>query len=145
MRRTFNAAIADYTEAVRITPSLSEAYLYRGYLHTFARNYSAASADFNRVLQRDPNSAEAQFGQSFIRTFQQHNLNGGSGISEVLPWLNDTIRRQPDFAAAYLVRGVAQAKLGNLEQSRQDLEQAIALQQAQQTQLSAANTPSANF
>ncbi|MEL7141701.1 MAG: hypothetical protein AAGL08_05710 [Cyanobacteria bacterium J06573_11] len=63
----------------------------------------------------------------------------------MLPWLNDTIRRQPDFAAAYVVRSIAQAQLGNIEQSQIDLEQAIALQRAQGTPSPASSSLSLSF
>ncbi|MEL6880558.1 MAG: FAD-dependent oxidoreductase, partial [Cyanobacteria bacterium J06607_10] len=141
----FERAHADYTEAVRIAPELFEAYLYRGYLNTFEQDYSAAMSDFNRVLRLQSDSAEAEFGKAFARAFQQNILSGGSGVSEMLPWLNDTIRRQPDFAAAYVVRSIAQAQLGNIEQSQIDLEQAIALQRAQGTPSPASSSLSLSF
>lgn len=127
--QSFEQAAADYSQAIRLEASLTDAYIYRGYLYALSQNYAQAMADFEQALQQTPSSAEAEFGQDLARALQRGGLRSAESTAAV-SWLDEAIQRQPEFAAAYVARGIAQANAGNPEQAKADFEQAIALYRA---------------
>ena len=53
------AAIECFTEAIKISPTCSEAYFLRGKIYFELRYYDKAIHDFNKVIELDPDDAEA--------------------------------------------------------------------------------------
>ena len=53
-RGDFDLAIAEFTEAARIHPSLLWAYYYRAMVYFSQRNYDNAIADFTEAIRRNP-------------------------------------------------------------------------------------------
>ena len=54
-------AIADYSEAIRLDPGRSEAYLWRGYAHYKLEERAQAIADYSQALRLDPGDESAFF------------------------------------------------------------------------------------
>jgi len=52
-------AIADFTEAIRLNPNLSEAYSNRGYSWREKHEYEKAIAEFTEAIRLNPNLSEA--------------------------------------------------------------------------------------
>jgi tetratricopeptide (TPR) repeat protein len=55
----WNGAIADYSEALRLSPELADAFYWRGIARTQTRDYQDAIADFNETLRLRPKDANA--------------------------------------------------------------------------------------
>ncbi|MEO1391120.1 MAG: tetratricopeptide repeat protein [Cyanobacteria bacterium J06634_6] len=138
--QVFDLALADFDEAIRLDPQLTAAYLHRGYLNTFNNNFNQGLADFEQALRLDANNADAKFGQALANSFDQSAQTGETWSAIALPWLNETIAQQPEFATAYIIRGLAQAEADDPEKARADIMKAIELQQAQGDPLAASET-----
>lgn len=138
--RLWDYARSDFTDAIRLNPTLTDALIYRGYVNLFDDNYNQAIDDFKQVLQRDGTEQNAQLGQALALSFQKSATTGHSWYEDALPWLTQTITEQPKFATAHIIRGIALAKSGDLDAARADFEKAITLHKAQGDQLAVANT-----
>ncbi|MFK8186659.1 MAG: tetratricopeptide repeat protein [Phormidesmis sp.] len=136
----FDLAKADYTKALTLDPQLMEAYLYRGYLNTFNNNHNQAIADFEKALGLNTNSTDAKFGMMMANAFMESTKTQTRWTAVTLPRLEEAIQNHPEFATAYVIRGLTKAELGELEAAARDLEQAIALQQQQGDEIAARNT-----
>jgi len=98
-RKDFEAAIADFTQAIRINPKLAGAYILRG--RALAEKNKAsnqAAADFSEAIRLDPDNAVAYNERGIVL----HQL---ADYSRALEDYNRAIQLNPDFAAAYFNRG----------------------------------------
>jgi len=55
----FDAAITDYTEAIRLNPEYADAYFNRGVSHRKIGDFDAAITDYSESLRLNPEDAEA--------------------------------------------------------------------------------------
>src|SRR5438309_2881953 len=58
---TYDPAIADFTEALRLTPNRFEAYHNRGEAYRLKGDYDQALADYTQALTINPNYAKAYY------------------------------------------------------------------------------------
>jgi tetratricopeptide (TPR) repeat protein len=58
-QREYDRAIADYSEAIRINPDYSRAYMRRGSAYLAKREFAAAIADLDAAIRINPGNAEA--------------------------------------------------------------------------------------
>lgn len=63
-RGDLQGAIADYTQAVQVSPAFTNAYIERGIAYHDAGDLSHALADLNRAVQLEPNNALADWQQA---------------------------------------------------------------------------------
>ncbi len=56
-------AIADFNEAIRLNPTLPQAYCNRGVTYLHKGDYDRATADFNEAIRLDPKFAVAYYGR----------------------------------------------------------------------------------
>jgi tetratricopeptide (TPR) repeat protein len=54
-----NSAMADYSRAIELDPSLAIAYYRRGYLRYLAKDYISSIADYNKAIEFKPDFAVA--------------------------------------------------------------------------------------
>jgi tetratricopeptide (TPR) repeat protein len=59
MLGNYNAAIADYTRAIKIEPEYASPYINRGNTYAKLNNYNAAIADYTSAIRIDPELAIA--------------------------------------------------------------------------------------
>jgi tetratricopeptide (TPR) repeat protein len=114
------AAIAAFSEAVRLDPGYADAYSHRGRAHTDLKEYSLALEDINRALGLDPNIKLAHVARAKTRLEMGDNKLAVEDATE-------GIRRLPDMAAPYTIRGRALNLLGEYQKAMADYEQAIRL------------------
>lgn len=57
--REYDAAISDFTKAIRLKPAFAEAYRYRGWSYTAKSQYDQAITDFTEAIRLKPDSADA--------------------------------------------------------------------------------------
>lgn len=139
------------TEAIRLHPRLSDLYGQRGYLRYRQQKFRTAVDDYDSALMLDPTDAatllnrglaleKIQLPESAYRDFQEgrrlapewprawflmgcHQLRKGV-LDEAVPLLTMAIQLDPEYGAAYLNRGIAHQRGGNLTQACSDLESA---------------------
>lgn len=124
IKRDHDGAVADFSEAIRVDPSLAEAYLLRGQAWLRRNQPAQAVADFTDALRLEPvnlivqgsvirnhvlrprardratHDAIAYFGRGFAQSLS-HNLD--AAIADY----SSAIKRNPRYAQALLVRGSA--------------------------------------
>lgn len=114
-------AFADYSQAIRLDPRRTAAYLDRGVLiAATTRAYSRAIDDFNRVLELEPNNVTALI----ARGSAQSQL-GSQGLA--IADLDRAITLDPGASQAFYHRGTVRSRLGEMGLALQDYDQAIRL------------------
>jgi tetratricopeptide (TPR) repeat protein len=65
--RSFETAIAQFNQAIRLDPNFKEAYSGRGFAQLQSGQLAQAIESYNRILQIDPNAAIAYSGLALVR------------------------------------------------------------------------------
>ncbi|PYK31341.1 MAG: hypothetical protein DME57_04090 [Verrucomicrobia bacterium] len=112
------AALRDYTEALRVDPKLAWAYENRGSLYTESAETDRALADFSNALQLDPNLYYSHFKRGLIEMDRKD-------IEGALEDFAEAARINPSAAAAYYNRGVAYSLKKDYERALANLDAAI--------------------
>jgi tetratricopeptide (TPR) repeat protein len=100
-RDDYDRAIADYTEAIRLDPSLASAYVSRGILRYSRKSYDDAIADYTEAARIDPNHA-------YIYRFDRGMAyRDKKDYDRAIIDFNEAIRLDPKYIAAYFGRGSA--------------------------------------
>jgi len=115
-----NAAIAAFTEAIRLDPEYAEAYSRRGRAHTDLKEYERALQDINRAISLDPRIKIAYVARAKTRLEMGDNQRAAEDATEA-------IRRLPEMPAGYAIRGRALNLMGEYQKALADYEQAIKL------------------
>lgn len=116
----FEAALADYNEAIRIDPNYAKAYNNRGLVRSDLGDFQAAIADYSEAIRLNPNLALAYNNRGLVR----RNLGDKQGA---LADYNEAIRLNPDLALAYNNRGLVRRDLEDSEGAVADFDEAIRL------------------
>ena len=113
-------AMDAYDKAIRLNPSLSEAYNNRGVAKKNIGHHEEAIADYDEAIKLKPDYAEAYGNRG--------NAKNGLGChEEAVADYDEAIRLKPDYAAAYNNRGVAKKNIGHHEEAIADYDKAIKL------------------
>lgn len=133
----YEAAKADFSKAIELTPDFALAYFMRGLSNHRISKLPANEADggkinmlsgvrgkqntvlsdFDKVIQLSPNMAAAHFNKGTL-------LLEYDDITSAISSLNKAIELKPDFGEAYYNRGYAYLKLGNKHAGLADLSKA---------------------
>ena len=108
------------TEALSIDPLFGQALIARAFALMGLREYGQAIADFRKATDLSPNDALAWLGMS-----EAARLSGK--LTDAIEYVSKAIAKQPDFAEAYLARGLARAALGEREAALADFDHALKL------------------
>jgi serine/threonine-protein kinase len=119
-RQDYQAALADYTAAIRLSPDNLLAHVGRGNAHYGLKNYPNALQDYQQALQLEPNNAYALNGRGNTK-FAQKDYEGA--IADY----NQAIQSDPRFALAFVNRGNVKAALQETNAAIEDYSQAIRL------------------
>jgi tetratricopeptide (TPR) repeat protein len=120
-RKEFDAAIADFTQAIKINPKLAGAYILRGRaLAEKSKASNQAVSDFNEAIRLDPNNAVAHNERGMV----VHQL---ADYNRALEDYTRAIQLNPDFAEAYFNRGDTHFIRKEFDQAIEDYTQAIQL------------------
>ena len=112
-------ALTDYSDAIKLDPSASLAFLNRGVLlATRKRAYDRAIQDFDRVLVLEPDNVDALIrrGDAFVQLG-----DFARGMSD----LDRAVSMAPENALAYLMRGLAYGRRGNTIAALQNYDAAL--------------------
>jgi len=112
-------ALTDYSDAIKLDPSASLAFLNRGVLlATRKRAYDRAIQDFDRTLVLEPDNVDALIrrGDAFVQLG-----DFGRGMRD----LDRAVSTAPENALAYLMRGLAYGRRGNATAALQNYDAAL--------------------
>ncbi len=114
------AAITNYTEAIRLHPACAEAFLGRGESCRRLGRLELAAVDFRRSVALAPTLPVA------------HQLLGGVCLAlglwrDTVIAYDDAIRLDPGHAVSFLNRGLARAKVGEVGEAAADADAALRL------------------
>ena len=112
--------IADFTEAIRLTPKDAVAYRDRGMAHLNKGDFDKALADLSAAIRLDPSDASAYFFRGFA---EEHKGDLKRAIAD----LTEAIRLNPAYAEAYRNRGWAYGEQGNFDKALVDLTATVRL------------------
>jgi tetratricopeptide (TPR) repeat protein len=91
MKGNFDAAIADYTEAIRLDPKSVNAYNGRAGAYADNRNFDKAIADSTEAIRLDPKSAMAYHERSYV-----YNIKGN--FDKAIADSTEAVRLDPKYA-----------------------------------------------
>jgi tetratricopeptide (TPR) repeat protein len=94
-----NAAIAHYSEAIRLVPKGAALYAYRGGEYMKKGKFDFAIKDFNKAIKNDATYVNAYLGRSFAHA---KTGNYDAGIADC----TQAIQLDPENGSAYTNRGV---------------------------------------
>jgi len=116
-------AIADYTEAIRLDPQDAKAYYNRGFTWTNKGEYDKAISDYTEAIrlgQRSDNAKCAFYGRSKAWA-------GKREYDRAIADCSDAIHLDPQYADAYIVRGLYWNYIGEHDKAIADYNTAICI------------------
>jgi tetratricopeptide (TPR) repeat protein len=121
-RGEYDRAIADYSEAMRLSPTSGSAYTLnrRGYAYHAKGEYDRAIADYNEAIQTDSKYVFAYHNRGFSYFTKGQYECAIADYSEA-------IRLDPGYAISYRNRGIAHLYIGSHAKALADLEMAAQL------------------
>ena len=122
----YDAAIAAFSELIRLDPKNAEAYFYRGWTYECKGDHDKAIADCSEAIRLKPGYADAYSGRAFAFTMKGDRHEAIADYSEV-------IRLNTKDAKAYYNRGIVYVKEGEYDKAIADLTEAIRLDQKDAT------------
>lgn len=112
------AAIQDYSMAIKTNPQFQGAYINRGSTYLELQEYSLALEDLTQAIELDATSALAYTDRGNI----YYSLGQ---IPEAFADYDRALEIDPEFALAYENRGAVSANLGQYQKAISDFEKAI--------------------
>jgi tetratricopeptide (TPR) repeat protein len=115
-------AIADFTEALRLNPTLADAYRRRGdEYHMARRDYARALADYDAAIKLAPGS----YRHYLMRAMTHQDLKGDH--EQAIADFTTALRMAPNLPMISCLRGLSYRKIGKLKEAIADFDRAIAL------------------
>src|SRR5262249_14060069 len=103
---SFDKAIANFSEAIRLRPDDASAFNSRGNAYESKSDHDRAITDYTEAIRLNPNYALA-FNSRGIAYAHKGNLY------RAIADYNEAIRLKPNYALAFCNRGIARQKLNN--------------------------------
>ncbi len=122
----FSAAIADYTEAIRLDPNYAKAYNNRAMAYQAKRDLNRAIADFSAAISISPTLAAAYLNRG-LAFLSEGNVNNA------LDDFTEAIRLDPKSAQAYRMRAAIYESQGHLDMAAEDMARAARAYQPKYT------------
>lgn len=115
-----SAAIDDYTQAIRLDPSYSNAYYRRAIGRYDQGDKQGAIADYNEAIRLNPNNAIAYFNRGVA-------LYNVGNYQDAIADFSQSISFDPNDISAYYARGVARRNLKDGRGMFEDFDQIVRL------------------
>jgi tetratricopeptide (TPR) repeat protein len=71
-QKNYDQAIADYTNAIRLSPNNASGYRGRGRAYNAQKNYDMAIADYAQAIRLDPNNASGYYNRGNAHYVQKN-------------------------------------------------------------------------
>jgi tetratricopeptide (TPR) repeat protein len=120
-QKDYDRALADYEQAIQLTPDVADAYLGRGCVHFQKGENDLALADFSEAIRLDPEAADPYLYRGRSHAARQE-------YQDALTDFDRCIRLTQDYVEAYIGRGKVRRDLKDYERAQADFERAIRLQ-----------------
>jgi tetratricopeptide (TPR) repeat protein len=114
------AALVDFTEAIRLDPRSAQAYNNRGLTHYRRGDLDGAAADYTAALRIDPAMAEAYYNRGVVRLRQ-------NAPDAAIADFGNAVAINPNHAAAFAGRAMALAAKREFRRAVPDFEKALQL------------------
>jgi hypothetical protein len=121
IRKEYDKAIGDFTEAIRLEPNNTLAYFNRGLAYDNTGNYEKAVSDYTEAIRFDSDFVPSYFNRGIAYGHQRNYERAVSDYTEA-------IRLDPNYASAYCGRGYAYQEQGNFDKAITDYTEAIRLE-----------------
>ena len=120
----YDAAIANYTEAIRLYPNYAEAYYFRAYVYAVKGDHDKTVADTTAAARDD------DFYYAVVGEFADLYLDGefGTNYAQALSILSGAIRAKPRLPDGYLKRGDIYARTSAYDQAIADYTAVLGIQ-----------------
>ena len=115
--RDFEGAIKEYTKAIKLDNSLTDAWFNRGVCEQGLQDYKAAKKDLDKTIELDPRFGKAYYSRATLMASQQQ-------YAEALPDLDKAIELEPAMPNALTLRGQIRAQTGNKKGACDDFNKA---------------------
>jgi tetratricopeptide (TPR) repeat protein len=112
------AAIADFTESIRLNKEDALAYAGRGWARFTDKDLAGSIADYSEAIRISPNSAKLYAERGHVSIVAEK-------ADDAIRDLNEALRLDPKNADAYNTRGFAYAKKGDFGRALEDYNAAI--------------------
>lgn len=121
------AAIADYSESIRLNPSYAEAWRERGKSKLLQSSLNEAISDLSESIRLDNGTNAASDSHDLLSSFYHRGLARSlkNELTEAIADFDEAIRRNPRYALAYNRRGLTRALLGDHRAAIADFDKAI--------------------
>jgi tetratricopeptide (TPR) repeat protein len=116
----YDQAIAEYTQAIDLDPSLTSFYYNRGLAYGSKKDYDNAISDFSQVIKMNPRDEGAYFERGFVYAMK-------GSLELAIADFSQVIQLDPGDAYAYNNRGLAYEKIGQKDKAIKDFERALEL------------------
>src|SRR5579885_2677246 len=120
-RKDFEAAISDFTKAIKVKPG-ADAYNNRGVAYARTGRNDSAIADYSSAIGRNRQYSDAYYNRGIAYEKSGNYL-------EAISNYDSAIRYDPDLGGAYVNRAVAYDDLGKFDKAIADCDVAIHLDQ----------------
>lgn len=118
MMKNYQASLEDLNAAIKINPTLDEAFFARGICRFEMQDFKGSEEDFNRYLKKDQKNPLAYNYMAGIR-FMQKDTKGA------LEYYEKVANLDPDFPDIYTNRGMMRHYQNDLEGAIADYNEAI--------------------
>jgi tetratricopeptide (TPR) repeat protein len=122
-KRDYDAALADYSEALRLNPSSASAYNNRGIIFRIRHDYDRAIADYDHAIALNPDYTAAFYNRALAYT-DKSDYGRAAGDFDVVLKVN------PNNALARYARGLMLLKKGDTDAGNRDISTAKAIDPA---------------
>ncbi|MBX9677503.1 MAG: tetratricopeptide repeat protein [Gemmataceae bacterium] len=119
--KSYDKAIADFTEAIKKAPKFLVPYENRASIHAERKEWDKAIADFSELIKLD-----AKYTDAYRKRAQAYVAKGQ--LEKALPDLDVAIEREPKHLPTRIYRGSVRLDSGKYEQAIEDLTVALAIQ-----------------
>jgi hypothetical protein len=119
-RGAYDAAIADYTEAIRLDPRSADAFAARAEALMRKRDFARAVADLDEALRLRPGSAPALNDRGLA-------VLGQGDVLRAIADLDAALKIDPGSAVIHYNRGIAYARLGKADVALAEYDTALQL------------------
>jgi tetratricopeptide (TPR) repeat protein len=119
-KKDVDAALRDYTEAIRLAPTVAGLLVNRGNAWAARKEYDKAIADYDEVIRLQPEEAFAYSGRG-LAWFAKKEFD------KAIADLSEAIMLDPELVIAYNGRGLAWKRKGDFDKAIADFNEAIRL------------------
>ena len=114
------SAISDYTQAIKIDPSVYKSYEHRAELYYHQHKYAQSDADYQKMTQMDDNGAVVSGYMGLGR-----NLHAQKRDEEAIKIFSKLITLYDDYSSAYSFRALSLLELKRYEEAIADIVKAL--------------------